>query len=76
MLTFQHLDSDGHRFLGFVLIDAESLSHHDLAEAAFAEGLAQGQPVVVGEEGQGGRGLGFSHKTNKQEAAQQPKRKS
>lgn len=67
MLTFQHLDSDGHRLLGFVLIDAESLGHHDLAEAALTEGLAQGQPVVVWEEGESRRGSGFRHKTNRRQ---------
>lgn len=45
LLTFQHLDSNSYSLLGFVLVYAQSLRHHDLTEATFTEGLAQGQPA-------------------------------
>lgn len=33
LLTFQHLDSDRYSVLGFVLVDAQGLGHHNLTEA-------------------------------------------
>lgn len=54
-LTFKHLDCDGHSFLGFVLIDAQGLCHYNLAEAAFTQGLAQGQPATTWQQHKEGK---------------------
>lgn len=42
--TFQHLHSDGQRLVGLLLVHADGLGHHHLAEAALAQRFAQSEP--------------------------------
>lgn len=56
-VTFQHFDSHGDSSVGPVPVDSVSLCPHDLAKAAFAQGLAQHQPGRDRQNHEGAQGL-------------------
>lgn len=43
-LTFEHLDGHLGHTVGLLFVQAQSFSHHHLAEAAFAQRFPQNQP--------------------------------
>lgn len=44
-LTFEHFRGHVERLVGLLLVDADGLGHHHLAEAALAQRLTQSQPA-------------------------------